>query len=35
MQSVARTIFILASELANAPTRPVIDKQIPAARLNG
>jgi Peptidase family M28 len=35
MQSVARTIFILASELANAPARPVIDKQIPAERLNG
>ncbi|PYS78445.1 MAG: hypothetical protein DMF66_06405 [Acidobacteria bacterium] len=33
MQSVARTIFILASELANAPTRPVIDKQIPAEAL--
>jgi hypothetical protein len=35
MQSVARTIFILASELANSPTRPVIDKQIPSERLNG
>jgi hypothetical protein len=35
MQSVARTIFILASELANAPNRPAIDKQIPADRLNG
>ncbi|HST52480.1 MAG TPA: M28 family peptidase [Pyrinomonadaceae bacterium] len=34
MQSVARTIFILASELANAPARPVVDKQIPADRLN-
>jgi Zn-dependent M28 family amino/carboxypeptidase len=33
MQSVARTIFILASELANAPARPVIDKQIPAEAL--
>jgi hypothetical protein len=33
MQSVARTIFILASELANAPTRPVIDKQIPAEQM--
>jgi Zn-dependent M28 family amino/carboxypeptidase len=35
MQNVARTIFILASELANAPNRPAIDKQIPADRLNG
>jgi hypothetical protein len=35
MQNVARTIFILASELANAPSRPAIDKQIPADRLNG
>jgi hypothetical protein len=35
MQNVARTIFVLASELANAPTRPAIDKQIPAGRLNG
>ena len=35
MQTVARTIFILASELANSPTRPVIDKQIPSERLNG
>jgi len=33
MQSVARTIFILASELANAPTRPVVDKQIPAEQM--
>jgi hypothetical protein len=33
MQNITRTVFILASELANAPTRPVIDKQIPAARL--
>ena len=33
MQSITRTIFILASELANAPTRPVVDKQIPAERL--
>jgi hypothetical protein len=35
MQNVARTIFILASELANAPNRPAIDRQIPADRLNG
>jgi hypothetical protein len=33
MQSIVRTIFVLASELANAPARPVIDKQIPAAQL--
>ncbi|MFL6255692.1 MAG: M28 family peptidase [Pyrinomonadaceae bacterium] len=33
MQSIARTVFILASELANAPERPVVDKQLPAARL--
>ena len=33
MQSVARTIFILASELANAPSRPVVDKQIPAEQM--
>jgi hypothetical protein len=34
MQTVARTIFILASELANAPARPVVDKQIPAETLS-
>lgn len=34
MQNITRTVFILASELANAPTRPVVDKQIPAARLD-
>ena len=34
MQSIARTVFILASELANAPDRPVVDKQLPAARLD-
>jgi hypothetical protein len=33
MESIARTVFILASELANAPARPVVDKQIPAERL--
>lgn len=33
MQSIVRTVFVLASELANAPARPVIDKQIPAAHL--
>ena len=33
MQSVARTIFILASELANAPSRPVVDKQIPSEQM--
>jgi hypothetical protein len=34
MQSVARTVFMLASELANAPARPVVDKQIPAERMD-
>jgi hypothetical protein len=34
MQAITRTIFVLASELANAPTRPVVDKQIPAASLS-
>jgi Zn-dependent M28 family amino/carboxypeptidase len=34
MQNVARTVFVLASELANAPTRPVVDKQLPAERLS-
>jgi hypothetical protein len=29
MQSVTRTVFIVASELANAPARPFVDKQIP------
>jgi Zn-dependent M28 family amino/carboxypeptidase len=29
MQKIARTVFILASELADAPARPVVDKQIP------
>jgi hypothetical protein len=33
MQKVARTVFILASELSNAPTRPVVDKQIPAEQM--
>ena len=33
MENIARTIFILASELANAPARPFLDKQIPAERL--
>jgi Peptidase family M28 len=31
MQTVTRTVFILASELANAPTRPAVDKPLPAA----
>lgn len=35
MQNITRTVFVLASELANSPTRPVVDKQIPADRLNG
>ncbi|MDT5156362.1 MAG: hypothetical protein QOH51_719 [Acidobacteriota bacterium] len=34
MQKVARTVFILASELANATARPVVDKQIPAERMD-
>ncbi|MDT5295531.1 MAG: hypothetical protein QOJ76_2411, partial [Acidobacteriota bacterium] len=34
MQNVARTVFILASELANSPARPVVDKQIPAERMD-
>ena len=29
MQAVARTVFLTAEELANAPTRPVVDKQLP------
>ncbi|HEU4595948.1 MAG TPA: M28 family peptidase [Pyrinomonadaceae bacterium] len=33
MQKVTRTVFVLASELANAPARPVVDKQIPPERL--
>lgn len=34
MQTIARTVFILASELANAPARPVVDKQLPVSRLD-
>ena len=34
MQNVARTVFVLASELANAPARPVVDKQLPAERVS-
>ncbi len=33
MRNITRTVFVLASELANATARPVIDKQIPAERL--
>ncbi|HZI18928.1 MAG TPA: M28 family peptidase [Pyrinomonadaceae bacterium] len=33
MERVTRTIFITASELANRPTRPVVDKQLSADRL--
>jgi hypothetical protein len=29
MQKIARTIFLTAEELANAPARPVIDRQLP------
>jgi hypothetical protein len=31
MEKVARTIFVLASEIANAPRRPLVDKELPAA----
>jgi hypothetical protein len=34
MQKVTRTVFVLASELANAPARPVVDKQIPAEKMD-
>lgn len=30
MQKVTRTVFILGSELANAPARPVVDKKLPS-----
>lgn len=33
MQKVTRTVFILASELADAPRRPVVDKQFPQDRM--
>ncbi|HEX8282197.1 MAG TPA: M28 family peptidase [Pyrinomonadaceae bacterium] len=33
MQNITRTVFVLASELANAPARPAVDKQIPSERL--
>ncbi len=33
MEKVTRTIFILASEIANQTKRPTVDKQIPAERL--
>jgi Zn-dependent M28 family amino/carboxypeptidase len=33
MQAITRTVFVLASELANAPARPVVDKRIPEAQL--
>ncbi|MGB8508523.1 MAG: M28 family peptidase [Pyrinomonadaceae bacterium] len=33
MEKVARTVFILGTELANAPSRPTVDKQIPAEQL--
>lgn len=32
MLNVTRTIFVLASEVANAPRRPVVDKQLPPDR---
>jgi hypothetical protein len=33
MERVTRTVFVTASELANRPTRPVVDKQLSADRL--
>ncbi|MBC7931547.1 MAG: M28 family peptidase [Rubrivivax sp.] len=33
MLKVTRTVFILASELADAPRRPVVDKQLPSDRM--
>jgi Zn-dependent M28 family amino/carboxypeptidase len=33
LENITRTVFVLASELANAPARPVVDRQIPASRL--
>jgi hypothetical protein len=33
MEKVARTVFVMASELANAAARPVVDRQIPPERL--
>jgi Peptidase family M28 len=34
MEKITRTIFILASELANAAKRPAVDKQVPASRFS-
>jgi len=34
MERVTRTVFILASELANASKRPAVDKQVPTAQFN-
>ena len=34
MERVTRTVFILASELANAAKRPAVDKQVPADRFS-
>jgi len=33
MLKITRTVFILASELADAPRRPVVDKQLPSDRM--
>jgi hypothetical protein len=33
MEKVTRTVFVLASELANAAKRPTVDRQIPSDRL--
>jgi len=32
MQKVARTVFVLGTELANAPARPVVDKPLETSR---
>ncbi len=32
MLNITRTVFVLATEVANAPKRPVVDKQIPPER---
>jgi hypothetical protein len=34
MEKITRTIFVTASEIANRPTRIVVDKQLPADRLS-
>jgi Zn-dependent M28 family amino/carboxypeptidase len=34
MERVARTIFLTATELANTPSRPIVDRQLPAELTN-